>query len=141
MSERKGLFTKEQEIFFAGLLDDAIKFKNPIMEALDKAAFKLVIQNVDNILLEKIPEDWQNPLEPVLDAALQKKWTEAGELAAKFINEKIDIPGVDEVSEQVLISGIVQLIVGAILAKVETERPSVRVEVKPGRPDKKVRHF
>ena len=122
MSERKGLLTKDQESFFANLLDDAIKFPNPILEALDKTAFKLIISAVDDNLADRIPEDWQNPLEPVIDAAMEERWEDAAELAAVLLNEKIDIPGIDEASEQAIFSGVLQLIVGAIISRAEAER-------------------
>ena len=44
--ERKGFFTKDQE----KKIDKAIKFKNPILEAVDGP----IISSVDNILLQKI---------------------------------------------------------------------------------------
>lgn len=119
--KRKGLLTKEQEKFFAGLLDDAILFPNPIVERLDKPAFKLIISAVDDNLAERIPEGWQSPLEPVIDAAMSGGWEEAGELAAILINEKVDIPGIDEESEQAIISGVIQLIIGAIISRAAIE--------------------
>ena len=122
MSERKGLLTKDQESFFADLLDDAIKFKNPILEGMDKTAFKLIISAVDNNLADRIPEDWKNPLEPVIDAAMDERWEESAELAADLLNEKIDIPGIDEASEQAIFSGVLHLIVGAIIGRAEAEK-------------------
>lgn len=122
MKERKGLLTKDQEKFFAELLDDAIPFSNPLIERLDKAAFKLIISAVDDNLAERIPEDWKSPLEPVIDAAMSERWEEAGEHAATLLNSKIDIPGIDEQSEQAIFNGVIQLILGAIISRVEVEK-------------------
>jgi hypothetical protein len=119
--ERKGLLTKEQEKFFAELLDDAILFPNPLIERLDKAAFKLIISAVDDNLADRIPEGWQSPLEPVIDACMAGSWEEAGENAAKLINQKIDIPGIDEESEGAIINGVIQLIIGAVISRASVE--------------------
>ena len=122
MSERKGMLTNEQESFLAGLLDELIQFKNPILESMDKTVFKVLISVIDNNLIERIPEDWQNPLEPILDAAIAGDWEGAADLIVTFANEKIDIPGLDELSEQMIFTAIAQLILGLIMAKVEQAR-------------------
>jgi len=118
---RKGLLTKEQENFFAELLDDAILFPNPLIERLDKPAFKLIIRAVDDNLAERIPEGWQSPLEPVIDAAMSGNWEEAGRHAANLLSSKIDIPGIDEDSEQAIFNGVIQLIIGAIISRAAIE--------------------
>ena len=46
MEERKGFFTKDQE----KKLDDVIRLKNPILEAVDGP----IISVVDNIFLQKV---------------------------------------------------------------------------------------
>ena len=122
MKDRKGLLTKDQQNFFAELLDDAIKFPNPLIEKLDKAAFKLIISAVDDNLAERIPEGWQSPLEPIIDAAMSGSWEEAGERAAEMINEKVDIPGIDEQSEQAIFNGVIQLIIGAVISRASVEK-------------------
>ena len=119
---RKGLLTKEQEKFFAELLDDAIPFPNPLIERLDKAAFKLIISAVDDNLADRIPEGWQSPVEPIIDAAMQGNWEDAGEHASKMINQKIDIPGIDEESEGAIINGVIQLIIGAVISRSSAEK-------------------
>lgn len=119
---RKGLLTKEQEKFFAGLLDDAIQFPNPILEKLDKTAFKLIISAVDDNLADRIPEDWKSPLEPIIDAAMDGRWEDAGAYASDMINQKIDIPGIDEESEGAIINGVIQLIIGAVLSRASVEK-------------------
>ena len=119
---RKGLLTKEQEKFFAELLDDAILFPNPLVERLDKAAFKLIISAVDDNLAERIPKGWRSPLEPVIDAAMSGSWEAAGEYAAALLNSKIDIPGIDEQSEQAIFNGVIQLIIGAIISRSAIEK-------------------
>lgn len=119
---RKGLLTKEQEKFFAELLDDAIPFNSSLLEKLDKPAFKLIIAAVDDNLAERIPEAWRSPLEPVIDAAMQGDWGEAGEHASKMINPRVDIPGIDEESEGAIINGVIQLIIGAVISRSSVEK-------------------
>jgi hypothetical protein len=118
MSERKGLFTDVQEDFLAELLDKKIPFGNPVLELADKLVFKTVISVVDNNVLEKIPVGWQNPLEPIIDAAIEEDWDEAGYLIAKLANQKLDIPGIDELSEQLIFNAIVSLILGLIMDRI-----------------------
>ena len=122
MSERKGILTPEQENFVAGLLDEKIKFKNPILESMDQMAFKAIITVVDNNLIDRIPEDWQSPLEPIIDEAIAGEWEAAASKIATFANQKIDIPGLDELSEQMIFDAITQLILGLIMGKVEQIR-------------------
>ncbi len=120
--ERKGMLTNEQESFLANLLDETIQFKNPLLESMDSAIFKVLISVVDNNLVERIPQEWQNPLEPIIDAAIAGDWEGAADKIANFANEKIDIPGLDEISEQMIFTALVQLILGLIMGKIEQVR-------------------
>jgi len=120
MEDRKGLLKPEQQRFFAVLIDEAVPFKNPFLEAFDGEAFNIIITVVDDNLLDKIPEDWQNPIEPIIDAAMEGNWDLAGALAADFANQKIDIPGLDELSEQLIFSGLINFLVGLIVGKAES---------------------
>lgn len=122
MSERKGILTPEQENFIAKLLDEKIKFKNPILESMDRMAFKAIITVIDNNLIDRIPEDWKNPLEPILDDAIAEKWEDAASKIATLANEKIDIPGLDEISEQLIFEAITKLVLGLIMGKIEQAR-------------------
>jgi len=123
MSEqRKGMLTDEQENFLAKLLDEKIKFKNPILESMDKMAFKTIIAVVDNNLVNKIPPEWQTPLEPIIDDAIAGKWEAVASQVATFANQKIDIPGMDELSEQLIFGAVTQLILGLLMGKVEQLR-------------------
>lgn len=117
MMKRKGLLKKEQERFIAGLLADTIKFRNILLERLKRPVFRLIISTVDNNLADRIADDWQSPLIPIVDAAMEGRWFKAGEMAARLINKKVDIPGIDEASEQAIFNGLIQLIVGALVRK------------------------
>jgi hypothetical protein len=120
MAERKGLLTAEQEKVLAELLDEAIKF-NGLLETMDGIAFKLIIKTVDDNFAEKIPAEWQSPLEPLIDKVIEQDWAAAGELAAELLDAKIDIPGLDDASEEAIFKGAISMILGAILTKVKVE--------------------
>ena len=122
MSESKGILNEKTEDLAAQLLDELVHWKSPIMERLDKKLFKVAIKTIDNTLLEKIPEEWQNPLEPIVELALEGKWEEAGELIAKHVNDQIDIPFLDEESESLLFNSVISLVMGLIMSKVEEMR-------------------
>ena len=66
--EREGLFTPEQE----KALDDLIKLGNPVLEALDGPAIRLIdnkgIDKLTDKLKEKYPEAYQITLE-IIDTA------------------------------------------------------------------------
>jgi len=128
MEERTGMLTEQQEQFIAGLLDKAITFKNPVLESLDGPSFKVLVSVIDNNLIERIPQEWQNPIEPIIDAAIAGQWEEAADKIAAFANEKIDIPGLDELSEQLIFNAILQLILGAIMGQVEEFRGAATKE-------------
>ena len=119
---RKGLFKKEQEQFIAVLLANKIEFRNILLQRLKKPAFKLIISTIDNNLIDRIPDDWQSPLIPIIDAAMESRWETAGEAAASLINEKVDVPGIDEISEQAIINGLIQMILGAIISRAAIEK-------------------
>ena len=65
--ERKGLFTKEQEAKLAKIADGATDFSNPLLEGLDGPVFKQAIALLDNLVFEKIPQDAQAIIEPIVD--------------------------------------------------------------------------
>jgi len=65
--ERKGLFTPEQEDKLAALADEAIVLKNPLFEGLDGPILRQAIKALDNMVFEKIPQDTQSIIEPILD--------------------------------------------------------------------------
>lgn len=122
MSKFKGIISPQGEDLIAALLDNAITWKNPIMKLFGKRIFKVIISTIDNNLLERIPEEWQNPLEPIIAAAVNKEWEEAALLISKFADEKIDIPFLDEASERLLFDALTSLMLGLILGKVESMR-------------------
>ena len=90
MSNRKGLFTPEQESFLAKWLDDLVKFKNPFLEMWDGTAFKILIQSLDNQMLDKIPEEIKVKLVQLVDAAMSKNWNDVRALIVDLSTEQLD---------------------------------------------------
>ena len=116
MSERKGLLTPEQEKFLGELIDEKVKFKNPILEAIDGSVFKVLITVIDDNLGDKLPdEEWQNPLAEIANAAMAEDWDLVQSLGAKLLDSKINIPGVDDISEAMIFDSGIKLIVSIIL--------------------------
>ncbi len=122
MSNIKGVISPKGEKLLAELADERVKWKNPIMERVDGKLFQVVIKTIDNTFLEKIPEEWQNPLEPIIEAAINKEWELAGTLISEILSNEIDVPWLDEASEYLLFSSLINLVLGLIMAKVESMR-------------------
>ena len=125
MKEVQGVISPRGENLLAELLDEKVKWKNPLIEAVDGKFFKILIKTIDNTFLDKIPQEWQNPLEPIIEAAIDKQWLTAGELIAQLGVDIIDVPWLDEESERLLFNSIIALVTGLIMAKVEAVRAGV----------------
>jgi len=78
--DRKGLFTPQQEDFIAKLLDDMVKFRNPLLEMVDGMVFKVLIQTADNQVLDRIPEQFKDDLRGLVDSAIEQQWEETRRL-------------------------------------------------------------
>ncbi len=122
MSEIKGIISPKGEKLLAQLADERVHWKNPIMEKLDGKLFLVFIRILDNNLLEKIPEEWQNLIEPIIEAALDREWEQAADLIAIFTAEMVDLSFLDEKSEILLFNSILSLVFGLIMGKVESVR-------------------
>lgn len=116
----KGILSEALEAKAGIMLDDLVKLKG-VPEALDGVFFTTVIKILDNTLGEKIPEPYKSEVAKLLVEILEEQdYQEAVILAFDFANTMIDIPGIDDPTEQLIFSGLAQLIAGA-LARVGTE--------------------
>lgn len=111
---RKGVFNTEQEEFIAEVLDSAFKFKNPLFETFDKPVFKALIKVGDDTGLDKINVTWKEKLIPIIDAAMAKDVETVRTLVVDLLNEKIDIPKLDEEQELMLFDGFSRFLASAI---------------------------
>lgn len=101
--EEKGLLTNKEERWLARFCDNLKKFKNPILEIGDYFFYRGLIKLVDDILLEKtVPENWENPVRKVISLAKANDIDALGELVTSKANEAIDLPFVDEASEELM---------------------------------------
>lgn len=114
MSEREGLFTEAHEDFLAVVLDEFFKFKNPIFEQFDKMAFKTLIRVGDDSGLDKIDPSWKDRLIPIIDAALDNRIEDVRLYLTDLMNEKIDIPKIDEEQELLLFDAFTKFLAAAI---------------------------
>jgi len=122
MSEEKGLLLKKHQNWLAKIADEAFKAKNPIIEAVDGVAFKIIIGLVDDNLADKIPDKIKLPLRDSIGLAMDGNYEEAETKLTEFINNQVDIPGVDEESEQYLFKGLVHLVTGLIKKLIEKKK-------------------
>lgn len=114
MDTVKGIIKPEGEVLIAKALDSFFKFKNPFLEGGDYMFFLFAVKSIDNNGLNKIPPTWKERLIPVVDAALEGKKEEVRRLATDLINEKIDIPKVDEETELILFDSFTKFVAAAI---------------------------
>ena len=114
-----GILTAVQEKKLAQMLDDLVKLKG-VLELVDGYVFKVVITLLDDRVVDKLKEEIKIKLAALVDAVLGEDVLLAEQLATDIINSLVDIPGLDEESEGLIFKGVIELIVGAILNKVET---------------------
>jgi len=92
MADNKGIFLAEEERQMAQALDDAIPFKNKIVEGVDGIAFRISIVIVDDYGIDKLSEAYKEKLTEIKEQAFLKNWLEAAlgvwELALLIIKER-----------------------------------------------------
>jgi len=121
MKEVKGILTPGIEAKIASWLDDQIKL-NGILETVDGLAFKLVISQLDNNLGEKIPEPYKTEIREIITAILEDQdYENAITNAFDFVNEQIDIPYLDDETEDLLFKGLISIVL-SIVAKINTKK-------------------
>ena len=114
-----GILTSELESKLATMLDDVVKLKG-ILETVDGLAFKIAITAIDNNVADKIPEPYKSILASLLIEILEEKdYPAACQLASDFLDELVDIPGIDDPTEKMIFTGIFTVIAG-LLAKLNT---------------------
>lgn len=114
MEEREGLFTPEQEEFLAEVLDTVFKFNNVLYEKFDKTVFKAILKVGDNSGLDKIPAAWKVKLIPIIDAAIAEDKELVRGLLVDLLNEKIDIPKLDDEQELMVFDAFTKFLATAI---------------------------
>jgi hypothetical protein len=114
MEERIGFLTPEQEKLLADALDEFLKFKNPIIEKFDGPVALIVVRGVDNRFADKVNPVWKTPLIPIIDCALAGDIEETRRLVTDLINQKIDIPCIQEDVELMMFDGFTRFAAAAV---------------------------
>lgn len=119
MSE-KGWLTNDQEKLIAKAIDKAIDAKG-LVELVDGYVAKAVVTLVDDKLLDgiNVSSEIKVQVGDLADAALSENVELAESIGVDIINSLIDIPGLDESSEGVLLEGAVKLIVASVIQLVK----------------------
>jgi hypothetical protein len=116
----KGILTLEQEKKVASLVDDVIRLRG-LLELIDGFVFKGLITFLDDAVLEKLNIDLKTKLSELVNAVMAEDLELAKTLATDLINSLIDLPVLDETAEGLLIKGVLDIIVAAILEWIGTE--------------------
>jgi len=122
MEERIGFLTPDQEKLLAEALDEFLKFRNAIMEKMDGPVALLVIRGVDNRFADRINPEWKTPLIPIIDRALAGDIEQTRQLVTDMMNNKIDIPGVQEDIELMMFDGFTRFAAAAVAWYMERKR-------------------
>lgn len=117
----KGILTTEQEKQLAAALDNAIKL-NGFLELIDGYVFKALITFIDDKYLDKLQTDVKTKLGELASAVIAKDVAKAEELSAEVLTMLIKIPGLDEESEGLLFKGIVEIVVGAVVNWINSQK-------------------
>ena len=106
----------------AKALDEFLKFKNAIIEKFDGPVALIVIKGVDNRFADRINPEWKTPLIPVIDKALEGDVEETRRLVTDLINQKIDIPGIQEDIELMMFDGFTRFAAAAVAWYLERKK-------------------
>ena len=123
--EFKGLLKPEEEKDCGKSLDTFIDFtkifpKKKLLsiaiEAFDGKLFTAFIREFDDRLADRIPEEYKPEARAVLLAIIAKDWEDVAATSPQLLNALVDIPGIEEETELVIIAAIVQGIYAAAIA-------------------------
>jgi hypothetical protein len=117
----KGIYTTEQEKKLADLLDNAIKLKG-ILELIDGFVFKALITFVDDNYIDKLSVELKTKLADIATAVINNEVDVAEQLSAELISSLAKIPGLDEDAETLLLKGVIQVLVGAVITWINSQK-------------------
>lgn len=117
----RGAFSKEQEKALAVCVDDAIEAKG-ILELVDGYAAKATISLIDDKVIERINKvEIKVELGKMADAVIAKDVEKVQNIGSGIINMLVDIPGLEEDTEAVLLEGVVKTLVAAAVKKLKKD--------------------
>jgi len=126
MADGKGILTNEQEKVVAVIVDDAIKAKG-FLELIDGYLAKVLIVVVDDQLVDKLKVELKAKLALVAEKLIAKDWDGAQAEVAELLNALVDIPVLEEDAEGLIFLGSIQVLVGAILKWIASQKEEVPV--------------
>jgi hypothetical protein len=72
------------------------------------------VRGVDNCFVDKVHTVWKTPLIPIIDSALAGDIEETRRLVTDLMNDKIDIPGIQEEVELMMFDGFTRFAAAAV---------------------------
>lgn len=116
----KGVLSSLVEVRLSEIADDLTKLKG-VFEMADGHAYLFVFRNIDNTVGEKVPEPYKTEIRDTLDKILlEKNYKSAIVGAMDFANRLLDIPLLDDETEELFFKGMALAIAG-LLAKLDTD--------------------
>ena len=119
-----GILTPVQEQQLATWLDDLVKLKG-IWELIDGYFFKAVITLLDDKVLDKLGADLKAKLSALVTAAMNDQVDVAEQLATDLLVGLVQIPGIDATVEGLILGAAIQMLVAAILNKLQSTKGTV----------------
>jgi hypothetical protein len=113
MSNILPIFKDSHVDFLSKLADQAIKAKGWI-EMVDGPAALITLKVVNAAASAKIPDSYKEKFHSIMDEVIEKDYQGAAEILSDFINEKVDIPLLDESTEAYLFKGVMTYLVSLI---------------------------
>lgn len=99
--------------FLSKLGDQAIKAKGWI-EAVDGPVILISLKIANSATSAKLPDDYKEKFHSLMDEVLEKDYQGAAQILSDFINEKVDIPYLDESTEAYVFMGIMTYLVSLL---------------------------
>ncbi len=127
MEERIVFLTPEQEKLLVEALSEFLKFNNAIMEKFDGPVALIFIRGVDNRFADRIKPAWETPLIPIINKALEGDIEETRRLVTDLMNDKIDIPGIQEDVELMMFDGFTRFAAAASVMVPGKKKGSLKI--------------
>jgi hypothetical protein len=114
-----GILTPAQEKQLAVWLDDLVKLKG-FWELIDGYVFKILVTLLDDKVIDKLKTDLKVKLGALVDLVIAGQVDQSEQLATEILVGLVQIPGVDSTVEGLIFSAVIQLVVAAIMSKLQT---------------------
>ena len=113
MSDGK-VFTDKTKDLIVKVIDDAIKL-GPVLELIDGVMIRGAVNIVDYYGDKVIPDDYDLEINEICELGLNEQYDAAAGKAGSLMNKLIDIPGMDEGTEDFVFVNGMKFLVSLIL--------------------------